>query len=152
MCTVTVFPHSTGYRLAMNRDEQRSRVAGLPPSIVQLGDTKAIHPSEPTGGTWISVNSSGITVALINWYSIPNRAPAPAASRGGVILAVRKVSSTEDVLAGLEKLPLAQMNPFRLIGVFPDSRNIRQWQWNQVQLTELEHSWEPQQWISSGFD
>ena len=152
MCTVTVFPHSTGYRLAMNRDEQRSRIAGLPPAIVHLGDTKSIHPSEPTGGTWISVNSHGVTVALINWYSIPNRAPSPATSRGGVVLAVRNVSSPEGALAALESLPLAQMNPFRLIGVFPDSRRIRQWQWNQAQLTELEHAWGPQQWISSGFD
>jgi hypothetical protein len=53
-----------------NRDEKRDRVASLPPEVVELESHRAIFPREPTGGTWISVNDSGVCLALINWHRI----------------------------------------------------------------------------------
>ena len=70
MCTVTFMPRRTGYCLAMNRDEKRTRPEGcLQPReiLVAIG---VIYPSEPGGGTWIALNDSGVSLALINWYSV----------------------------------------------------------------------------------
>src|SRR5438093_950418 len=52
MCTVSFVPTARGFRLAMNRDEKRARVAALPPAVVRLNGHRAIFPREPGVGTW----------------------------------------------------------------------------------------------------
>jgi len=54
----------------MNRDEKLARPAGLPPKEKMVNGHVALCPSEPGDGTWIAVNDQGVTLALINWYSI----------------------------------------------------------------------------------
>jgi hypothetical protein len=70
MCTVSFLPRSRGFYLAMNRDEKRDRFAALAPAVVDLKSHRAVFPSEPTGGTWISANDAGVCLALINWHRI----------------------------------------------------------------------------------
>jgi uncharacterized protein with NRDE domain len=70
MCTVTFIARRNGYALGMNRDEKLTRPAGLPPRLTHLNGRTIIAPSEPSGGTWIGVNDTGATFALINWYSV----------------------------------------------------------------------------------
>ncbi len=152
MCTVTFWPKKRGYLLGMNRDEQRTRPLGLPPVESEAEGLKVVHPSEPAGGTWISVNQLGATIALINWYSIPGRAKGTAVSRGRVVLATCAAKSSEDVATRLAGLPLAEMNPFRLIGVFEDEQAAFEWRWDRETLSARRHPWEPRQWISSGHD
>src|SRR5882757_84312 len=85
MCTVTFTPRHRGYALAMNRDEKLSRVMGLPPSKKVINGHTVLAPSEPGGGTWIALNDSGVTFALINWYSITTRVRGEAITRGQVV-------------------------------------------------------------------
>ena len=54
--------------------------------------------------------------------------------------------------AALAELPLARLNPFRLIGVFPTHKTVVEWCWNLERLERLEHAWRTNTWISSGFD
>ncbi|MBX3734557.1 MAG: NRDE family protein [Verrucomicrobiae bacterium] len=152
MCSVTFWPKGRNYRLAMNRDELRSRVAALPPSVHEVYGRRVLHPREPGGGTWINLNDAGITLALVNGYAETARAPAPVASRGGVVLAARTADQPDQVTVLVGALPLAQMNPFRLIGIFPGTGTVHEWRWNRVALTARSHPWAPRQWISSGFD
>jgi hypothetical protein len=152
MCSVTFWPRRGGYLLAMNRDESLARVAGLPPARFVVGSRTAVHPQEPGGGTWISANDSGVGIALINWYAIRSRAPQPAASRGGVVLALRNCATMEEAEAGLGELPLARMNPFRVTGFFETERRVCEWRWNLDELVCLRHDWSPRQWLSSGYD
>jgi hypothetical protein len=152
MCTVTFSPRKHGYALAMNRDEKLTRDRGLPPSKKILHGRAVLSPSEPGGGTWISVNDHGATFALINWYAITARVKAHSVSRGTVVNAVCAVTSPQATTEILEALPLARMNSFRLIGVFPVTREIFQWRWNLEKLVRKTHRWQTQQWISSGFD
>jgi hypothetical protein len=152
MCSVTFWPDARGYRLAMNRDESRARAPGLPPASHAVGGRIAVHPSEPSGGTWISLNDRGVTIALINWYAITARAPAPAASRGDVVLALRDCTGPDEAASRLRHLPLPRTNPFRVIGFFPEPQRIREWRWDVGMLTGLDHAWVPGQWLSSGFD
>src|SRR5271165_4900501 len=124
MCTVSFIARKEGYALGMNRDEQLTRIPGLPPSKKIINGCIVLSPSEPGGGTWIALNDSGVTFALINWYSITTRVKGETVSRGQVVKAacVAKTSDlTDDALA---HLPLKRINPFRLIGVFPGTSKI----------------------------
>lgn len=152
MCSVTFWPRRGGYLLAMNRDESRARVAGLPPARFTVGSRSVVHPREPRGGTWISVNDHGVGLALVNWYAIAARAPAPAASRGDVVMALRDCLDPDDATARLHGLPLARTNPFRVMGFFPQRSWVGEWRWDLGKLVCRHGAWEPGQWLSSGYD
>jgi hypothetical protein len=152
MCTVTFSPRKRGYALAMNRDEKLTRAAGLPPAENIINGRRVLAPSEPSGGTWISVNDTGVTFALINWYSIRTRVETKPISRGEVVRAVSFCNTAVLADEKLELLLLKHINPFRLIGVFPETEEILEWRWNLIRLSTQKHSWRLQQWISSGFD
>jgi hypothetical protein len=151
MCTVTLIARRAGYALGMNRDEKLTRVTALPPQRIPLGNCEAIFPSEPNGGAWVGVNDRGITLALINWYSVQNRARGNVVSRGDIVRRLLAEESLEAITASLPYRPLHSVNPFRLIGVFPSKRVI-EWQWNLHRLESYEHPWRTRAWISSGFD
>lgn len=152
MCTVTLIARRHGYVLGMNRDEQLTRVTADPAARHRFGARAALFPAEPNGGTWVGVNDSGVTLALINWYSVPARAPGKTISRGGVVKLALPSDSPAHVEAVLSGLPLHRMNPFRLIGVFPSHRTVVEWRWNLEARARLDLPWGSNTWISSGFD
>ncbi len=73
-------------------------------------------------------------------------------SRGGVVASVAAQISPAAVSKILTKFPLPQVNPFRLIGIFPAQKKVFQWRWNLKVLVCEEQNWKSQQWISSGYD
>lgn len=152
MCTVTFIARRRGYCLGMNRDEKLTRPTGLPPRKKIMDGRAVISPSEPGGGTWIAVNDHGVTLALINWYSIKARVDRNAFSRGEVVNSASAAISSGSADTALHALPLNRINPFRLVGVFPATGEIVEWRWNLKQLVRKNHRWKTQQWISSGFD
>lgn len=152
MCTVTFIARRRGYALGMNRDEKRTRVVALPPARHALGGRDVLFPSEPNGGTWVGVNDAGVTLALINWYSVHVGVLGQTLSRGEVVKSALPSNSSVLVDAVLAGLSLAQVNAFRLIGVFPAHQSVVEWRWNLEHLARVEHSWQTQTWISSGFD
>jgi hypothetical protein len=152
MCTVTFIAQRSGYYLGMNRDEKLTRVDGLPPTRRKLAGRGVLCPTEPSGGTWISLNDLGVSVALINWYSVRKHVERNAVSRGEVVKAVGIAESAKAAHARLKELPLRRINPFRLIGIFPASDEIVEWRWNLKRLVRKRARWRTQQWISSGFD
>lgn len=152
MCTVTLVPGRTGYRLGMNRDESRARVHGLPPRRIKVAGRAFLSPSEPGGGTWISLNDHGVCLALINWYSVTGRASGETVSRGEIINATPAAEDVVAVDAVLSKLPLKRFQPFRLIGVFPWEKVVTEWAWDVKRLVRRRHPWRERQWASSGFD
>jgi len=152
MCTVSFLTRKNGYAVAMNRDEKLSRAAGLPPSKKHIGGRTVVSPSEPVGGTWIALNDSGVTFALINWYAIRAQAESGSVSRGVIVNTVCTAVTPDSAAAGLARLPLKQINPFRLIGIFPATQEIAEWGWDLKNLVHKGHPWQTQQWISSGFD
>jgi hypothetical protein len=152
MCTVTFVPRRRGYAVAMNRDEQRSRVSGLAPASVALPGCRALFPREPGGGTWIGLNQFGNTLALVNWYSIPRGIGAGARSRGDLVRAALSARHPAEVDPALTPPKLRQTNSFRLIGIFPAVSCVIEWRWDLSRLRVQPHSWAARQWISSGFD
>jgi hypothetical protein len=152
MCTVSFLARKSGYVLAMNRDEKLSRPAGLPASEKVIDGCSVLGPSELGGGTWIALNGFGVTYALINWYAIAKRVKVLPVSRGKVVTAVSPVKAPAVAATLLGRLPLARINPFRLIGIFPATREIAEWDWDLKKMVQKKHPWAAQQWISSGFD
>lgn len=152
MCTVSFIARRQGYLLGMNRDEKLTRPPGLPPKLLTLRGRKVLCPAEPGGGTWIALNDSGSTLALINWYAINRRVATAAHSRGEVIQAARPCRQPAEVEFELAGLPLPRMNPFRLIGIFPQTGELVEWRWDLRRLARLDHAWESQQWVSSGYN
>jgi Transport and Golgi organisation 2 len=152
MCTVSFLARKNGYVLAMNRDEKRTRAIGLPPSKKIINGRTLLSPSEPGGGTWIALNDSGVTFALINWYSIRPQVKSRRVSRGRVVNTVGTAFTPDFATVALAQLPLKQINPFRLIGFFPATQEIAEWRWDLEKLVRKKSPWKMQQWISSGFD
>ncbi len=152
MCTVSFIARKNGYALVMNRDEKLARVAGVPPKLREVDGRAVLCPSEPGGGTWIAVNDTGATLALINWYSIKERVEVDVVSRGEVVNSMSAADGKNFVVSALAKLPLTKINPFRLIGIFPSVGEIFEWRWDLKKLVTRKYPWKPRQWISSGFD
>ncbi len=152
MCTISFIPKRRGYTLAMNRDENINRVSGVPPALRVLNGVQVLCPSEPGGGTWIAVNETGATFALVNWYSVTPRVRTRAVSRGEIVAGVAALPSGEAVTTAFKTAPLQRVNPFRLMAVFPERREVVEWCWNLSRLVCRRKTWEAQQWISSGFD
>jgi hypothetical protein len=152
MCTVTLIARRSGYVLGMNRDEKLARPAGLKPARLRLDGRMTLAPSEPRGGTWIGVNDAGVTFALVNWYSVPDRVSGPAVSRGDLVKSVLPWDAPGPVDSKLDNRELGRVKPFRLIGVFPAVGAVVEWRWNLRRLERLDHPWQTNIWISSGFD
>jgi len=152
MCTVSFIARKRGYLLGMNRDEQLARENGLPPRLRLVNGVKVVCPSEAGGGTWVALNETGATLALVNWYSITTRVRQNLVSRGEIVRTASFASIPDEVEATLNRLPLPQLNPFRLIGIFPGTREVVEWRWDLRKREREDHAWKSQQWISSGFD
>src|SRR5215472_13564368 len=152
MCTVTFIARRSGFCLGMNRDEKLTRAPGLPPTKKKLNGHVVVCPSERGGGKWIALNDSGVCLALINWYAVKRSVTLDPMSRGEIVKTVCATDSPEVVETKLHGLPLQRINPFRLIGIFPVSKEIVEWRWDLKRLVRKKCSWKTQQWVSSGFD
>ncbi len=153
MCTVSFVPHREGFLLAMNRDESRQRPVALPPRLVAAGDTgRALYPSEPSGGTWIGVNDSGLCFALINWYAIRLQPGFGGVSRGTLIPALLGSTAFGEARSLLDRAPISEMAPFRLMIFALKERVASEFRWNQERLLQEPRPWAAQHWFSSGLD
>ncbi len=144
MCTLSFIPNEQGYVVAMNRDEKFSRPNPLPPSIVQ----NAIYPRETSGGTWLAINSSALTFAMLN-RNPDGPLPHKLRSRGEVIPALILADTLAETHRRLLEIGLNGIWPFRLLAFSPAEREICEWTWS-VQLTRAHHDWLPRHWFSSG--
>jgi hypothetical protein len=152
MCTVTFIARRNGYALGMNRDEKLTRPAALPPAKRLIDGRAVLFPSEPNGGTWIGVNDSGMTLALINWYFISERVDGSPVSRGSIVRSALAARSPAAVSEAFAALPLDRINPFRLLGFFPADQTVVEWRWDLKGVAQLHHFWRTNIWASSGCD
>jgi len=152
MCTVSFLPKSGGFYLAMNRDEKRNRFSALAPAVFKSGRRSAVFPREPSGGTWISANDTGVCLALINWHRIEREPKNDLRSRGLIVRELAGKSTANEIAAALRKLPLQKLRTFRLIAIVPLHKRVIEYQWNLKRLAICDHEWQRQHWFSSGFD
>jgi transport and Golgi organization protein 2 len=131
MCTLSWVPQPAGYALAMNRDERRARAAGTAPSRRDIAGVLLLAPLDPeAGGSWISVNERGLTLALLNRYEdTPHDSGKAFVSRGLLVLELAAVISPSEAEAALESRSLARYRPFTLVCVGP-APSVRLFEWN----------------------
>ena len=145
MCTLSFIPNESGYLVGMNRDEHHGRARPFPPAL--FGN--AIYPYEPgTRGTWLAVNSNGLTLALLN-KNEDGALPVKLRSRGELIPALISAESLADVHRLLVEVGFKGMWPFRLIAISPEEREICEWL-RGAELTKNHYDWRPRHWFSSG--
>ncbi|HUL34437.1 MAG TPA: NRDE family protein [Candidatus Eisenbacteria bacterium] len=150
MCTLSFLPVHGGYVAAMNRDEERARPLALLPAVHSIGELNALYPREAGGGTWIGANGAGTLFGLLNWYARETEnLPKKARSRGEVIPHLLGDLDAATSERALWQLDLEGIHPFRLIGVYPGERQIREWRWDARQLVHKSHDWGRQHWFSS---
>ncbi len=145
MCSVTFHPLEEGFRLAMNRDEQRDREVALSPKLFDSTGQRYEAPHEKNGGTWIAHDREGNAWCLMNWYEMTQPALSKRISRGIVIPRIVGGES-------LDSLPLESMAPFRLIAFSASDSTIVEWRWDGDRLEEVKHDWAPFTTASSGWN
>jgi len=150
MCTLSFLPGEHGYLIAMNRDESKLRPTALPPILHKSGSLSLLYPQEQSGGTWIGANSRGHLFALLNWYSVgTEKLGEKRRSRGEIIPDVLLASDAESANHRLESANFGGIFPFRLLGMFPKERLVREWRWEGNTLSTKFHDWARQHWFSS---
>lgn len=152
MCSLSLLVRETGYLLGMNRDEQLTRPPARPPARFADGPTAYVCPHESSGGTWIGLNAQGNAFALLNWYAVSREPGEPPLSRGRLVRHVLPTRCLDAAQSVMEGQALRRVRPFRLVGVFPESRQVREWRWDLERIAVLEHAWTTQGWYSSGHD
>jgi hypothetical protein len=144
---------SGALRIAFNRDESRTRPAGLPPQVRQFGGRAAVLPTDPlSGGTWLAVNDAGLVLAVLNGNP-PDRdrnAPKPPRSRGEVIPSLLENDSLSTALGACGRLGYRDFAPFRLVligdGLVADVR----WNGREPMVMSRLVGGAPQMFTSSG--
>lgn len=154
MCTLSIIARAQGYRVVMNRDEQRSRAAGEPPAWRELADVRALCPLDPQGGgTWIATSEPGLTLALTNVNPRPYPALPPGpVSRGTIIPMAIGCAGLREVAGIVAGLALDRFAPFRLVGVMMEGAAVRvaSWRWDRAQLQVETDIVPPACFVSSG--
>jgi transport and Golgi organization protein 2 len=153
MCSVSFVPRDEdGFVLAMNRDERRSRASALPPEVFARHGLTMLFPREPSGGTWIGINSAGMAFSLVNWYSELECERVNAVSRGEIVRALLGTRRRGTVGSLLKGLPLERMNPFRLMVVSCSERSLTEWRYHGGDLQPFRLPWKRQHWFSSAIN
>jgi hypothetical protein len=121
VCTLSWAPLPGGYALAMNRDERRTRAPGTAPARRILDGLAVLCPTDgEAGGTWISVNQRGLSLALLNRYEdTPHDAPDDPVSRGLLVMDLAAAGDPVEVETALRSRELGRYRPFTLACVAP---------------------------------
>jgi uncharacterized protein with NRDE domain len=127
MCTVSVVPTASGFRLMCNRDEQTTRPAALPPRTQRVGSVTATFPTDPqSGGTWIAVTDAGLALALLNrrFSGVDDPDLRSVRSRGGIIPQLIGARSLADVRRKLKRLRPQSYQGFQLVAIHRRQRLV----------------------------
>ena len=137
----------------MNRDERRTRAPAAPPRRRELSGVSALLPADgEAGGSWISVNSHGHSLALLNrWDDAPSDTGEEFVSRGLLLVELTVEPDADGVERALLGRPLTRYRPFTLASVTPD-RTPRLFEWNGRELSNAEPAGPGLLRTSSGFD
>lgn len=139
MCTLTWKRTEQGMVLFFNRDEQRSRLPGLPPTLQQRNGMCFLAPTDPHHhGTWILVNDHGLILCILNHYPgvvLPYRPNAP--SRGLLPLLCADCHDAAEAMDRLLAIPSGAYMPFRFIAFSPGQDTQAVWDGKQVSATLL---------------
>lgn len=121
MCTLSWQNTADGYALWFNRDELHTRAAERPPQEFRdsAGATWLAATDPVSEGTWLLTNPHGVTVALLNDYSVAWVPPADGRreSRGRLPLLARAARDARGAVAAVRLAVLTHTPPFAVVAV-----------------------------------
>jgi transport and Golgi organization protein 2 len=116
MCTFSIVPHDSGFRVMSNRDERLDRASAFQPHLEHTDSRALIMPIDPVGGgSWIGVNDAGLVAAVLNRHDGPPPFGASFSSRGALVRRALGCESIESAMASVGSLDPTQFQPFRLV-------------------------------------
>jgi hypothetical protein len=116
MCTISIVPVGTGFRVMSNRDERRDRAVASQPRFETLGLRTAIMPIDPTGGgSWIGANDRGLVATILNRHGVRPLPSASFTSRGAIVRQALACDSVEAAVESVRTLEATRFRPFRLV-------------------------------------
>ncbi len=124
-----------GYELFFNRDEQWSRPLSRDPGLVAGQVVPFLCAEDPQGGgTWLAVNSSGITVAVLNSYQgrLP-KTKEELLSRGRLPLFAGLGRTAREIASLLALLDWSDYAPCHVLILAPGEK-ARIWLWDGEKL------------------
>lgn len=143
MCTLTLLSTGPGrYRLAMTRDERRTRGIARSPVLSAAGGVRYLAPRDAdAGGSWIAADELGRTLCLLNGDPPPG-GEEPAAqravrSRGELLLELVGTGGGAAVGAELRaRLEAGRLDvrPFLLVVVEPERADVTTWRFDGAGL------------------
>ncbi|MGQ0720731.1 MAG: NRDE family protein [Candidatus Eiseniibacteriota bacterium] len=124
MCTATWLRTDSGYELFFNRDELRARGEARPPRAREAvrPDGTAVSflaPEDPDfGGTWIAVNDSGVSLAVLNGFrSADYGVRTDWRSRGLLVIDLAGCRTTGEIEQQIRGTDLDAYRSFRLLAL-----------------------------------
>lgn len=131
MCTVTWVRRPDGYDLLCNRDERLTRLRATGPEAREVRGLRTISPADGDfGGTWITVNELGVTLALLNAYGDDVAEPPAGWTSRGLLLA--DLADSDDALDARRRILDRDLSVFRpfLIVIATPHRSPTQVRWS----------------------
>lgn len=169
MCTVSIISlgspgtraeSPSGFRIVVNRDEQRSRPPAHEPRWREAESTRALWPIDPKGGgTWVAASEHGLVLCLLNRSPEPGHPARPALeSRGLIVPRLIAARDPAQALISLVDLDLDRYAPFRLVSAAltparpgtPRTVQIHEASWDGRSLQFLGVFTPPACFVSSG--
>lgn len=115
MCTLSWVRREDGYTVLFNRDERRTRSAGVAPAEQMVNGVRFLAPTDPDGGgSWVSVNDRRVALCILNQYDVPRQEIENPVSRGQLLLGLAHLSSQAEVWNAVRTAGLMQFPPFTL--------------------------------------
>jgi hypothetical protein len=135
MCTVSWIHTQDGYQLLCNRDELDTRLRAEAPATLVENGVRYLAPTDGNfGGTWITVNEYGLTLALLNRSTRWSRS---SHSRGHLVRDLAPHRSADDVQMHLEQMELSPFAGFDLVVLQLDhAACLFEWDTRQLVVTK----------------
>ncbi len=145
MCTLSWSRNKEGYQVFFNRDEQRSRSPAEIPQCIDHNGIPVLLPLDPDGGgSWISVNSHGLSLCLLNFYqgTVPDK---KLISRGKLLRSLAHAENISSLENQISTTDLSHYAPFTLVAfqITPGHRqpqeDMFQWDGKDIHRSQPEN-------------
>jgi hypothetical protein len=138
MCTLAWLPRADGFTLWHSRDERRSRGVGIPPVVEHGNGVGWISPRDSdSGGTWVGINTHGVTVGIANLFVGGNPVPlGRKISRGLLVHQLLDSPSILQVERRVRSFGLDPFEPFTLVSLGTGKAPVIL-RWDRRDLTNL---------------
>jgi hypothetical protein len=131
MCTLSWRLDESGYVLAVNRDERRTRLPAEAPRLQSSASGDFLAPVDgDAGGTWVAVNEHGLALVLLNApLAVLERPAETYTSRGQLVRMLAGASDAVVVAGALAPRSLGAFRGFKL-ALFAPGAAPRAWTWD----------------------